>query len=283
MSCSLGESNTISRLSHRFEYVEKLPKTENQSDLRLVRIGVAVARSPALRIYYCNRESIGLAFRYIGVPSPQAVWAEMRAIEGIDGFVRLLEFLQNANLLLPIFDYTINEMIGNPRHSRMITNAVDEFSVFIRELSAAGFEYDTGRKRLIATVGHETESQQIISRLDSMLSKLDPKLVETHKGAWDALQSNSRDQSRQTIASARELLNDVITRLGSGATRKEKIRSVMKSESRTEVMEAFANLVDALYGFASGEYHTESNYDDALFVLTTTEQTLFHLLNAAGF
>jgi len=57
----------------------------------------------------------------------------------------------------------------------------------------------------------------------------------------------------------------------------------MKSESRTEVMEAFANLVDALYGFASGEYHTESNYDDALFVLTTTEQTLFHLLNAAGF
>jgi hypothetical protein len=148
-----------------------------------------------------------------------------------------------------------------------------------RFLAMDGLYFDKGSKTLKPTVGHVDEEKTTISKLDEFLRNLDIRFYNMHNGIWDAIFSGGADAYRGAIASCRELLRQVIDTLASsGNTRKEKLESILGSTFRASLCDSIADLVNELYGFLSGQEHTDPSYDDMILAVRLTEYMLNYLM-----
>lgn len=134
------------------------------------------------------------------------------------------------------------------------------------------------KQRLAPTRERDVE---IISELKSMLRSIDPRYEKMYDGAYDALRSKSKDNLRQSISSMRELLRQIIDQLGTGSTRKEKVKSILGSDTESKLANHLADVVDDVYALQSREEHTDPQYDNALYAIKTGEYTLHHILKHA--
>lgn len=148
-----------------------------------------------------------------------------------------------------------------------------------RYLAKDGLHYDADTGRFQQSLNLVEEEQKQMSELDSMLEKIDPKLVELHQGAWDAISKGGKDSYRQAISSARELLRQTIDKKArAGSTRKEKIKEILGSKAQAQVVEAVGKVVDEIYGLQSAQEHTQSDYLNAIFTVRLTEHALYYIL-----
>jgi DNA-binding ferritin-like protein (Dps family) len=122
---------------------------------------------------------------------------------------------------------------------------------------------------------------EVIFELKRLLRSRNSKFVEMYDGAYDALRSKSADKLRQSIASMRELLRQIINELGKGESRKAKVKSILGSDVEAELVNSLADVADKLYALQSREEHTEPRYDNALYAIKTCEYTLHYILKRA--
>jgi len=122
---------------------------------------------------------------------------------------------------------------------------------------------------------------EMMSELERMLNEIKPDFLRMFKGSWEALLSDNPDRYRQAISSMRELLRQVIDELSGakgGETRKERVRQILGRGSDTELVDALASTVDAIYDFQSSREHTQSDYESAIFVISEAEYVLYYIL-----
>jgi len=154
-----------------------------------------------------------------------------------------------------------------------------------RFLTRDGLQYDPKTARIIPSTGEPKIEEEISSELDKRLAKLGKRYVSMRKGVWDAISSGSEDSLRHATASSRELLRQVIDLLaGEGQgnlTRKDRIRQILHSESRTTVVNATADLVEGIYESQSASEHTESDLDTTILTAKMTEYCLLFILRKA--
>jgi hypothetical protein len=154
------------------------------------------------------------------------------------------------------------------------------FDDFMTDLQALGFKYTwRGGTNVSVTpmvLGGELEAHRV-DELDVMLGKINPELVETRKGAWNALVSNGEDSKRQAIASSRQLLAETLRLVGKGEHRADKVRSILSGRD-AEMVETVADLVDSIYNLMSKGEHEEPTFDRAFYVIELTEYSLHFLL-----
>lgn len=150
-----------------------------------------------------------------------------------------------------------------------------------RLLLRDGLTFDEKRGIVIPSTGNLTLEKGLASELDIMLNGLDEQFVKMHEGSWSALASGGHDNLRQSITSARELLRQVIDHLAPQEpemTRKQKVKSILGSESRAELVNSIGEIVDKIYAVQSASEHTEPNYETVVFTLKIVEDTLYYVL-----
>ena len=156
----------------------------------------------------------------------------------------------------------------------------EEIESINKSLAIDGLHFDKESKTLKPTVGHIDEEKAIMSKLDEFLASLDKRFYDMHKGIWDAISSGGADKYRWATASCRELLRQVIEKLASsGNTRREKLESILGSTFRARMCDSIANLVNDLYGFLSGQEHTEPSHEDVILAARLTEYTLDYIIS----
>lgn len=148
-----------------------------------------------------------------------------------------------------------------------------------------GLRYDPTTAQIITLSGQQLIEERISSELEDRLTKLGNHFAAMHKGIWDAISSGSEDSLRHATVSARELLRQVIDVLAGedqhNLTRKARIERILHSESRTEVVDAVACLVDAIYSSQSASEHTEPDFNTVILVAKMTEYCLLFILREA--
>jgi hypothetical protein len=154
---------------------------------------------------------------------------------------------------------------------------------FVEHLEPLGLDWDRKSNQVRPASTHPEAERIIRNELGSLLSRIDANYPNMLEGAWEAYYSDNRDRYRHTISSCRELLSQVTRRLTSDKKleRKERIRQILGSKHRTELVESAAALVDAIYNAQSAEEHTSPDQATALFVLVETEHVLYFLLKQA--
>ncbi len=180
-----------------------------------------------------------------------------------------LNYLNGSQNLLGF----ITELISA---NSLLKNSIAEIN---RYLIKDGLQYDADVGGFMQSLNLVEKEQRQMSELDNMLGKIDPKLVELHHGAWDAISKGGKDSFRQAISSTRELLRQTINKKAkAGSTRKEKIKEILGSKTQTEVVEAVGKVVDEIYALQSAQEHMQSDYLNAVFTLRITEHALYYIL-----
>lgn len=95
-----------------------------------------------------------------------------------------------------------------------------------------------------------------------MLNKLNPQLVETRRGAWDALLSPGADKETQSMSSSRKLLLDTLKLAGKGKKPEDRIRSILGG-LQVGVMEANVQFLISIYDAQSDAVHGTMDFDTA--------------------
>jgi hypothetical protein len=114
--------------------------------------------------------------------------------------------------------------------------------------------------------------------LKKLLQEIDPKYADMYEGAWQALESDNPERIRHSSSSLRKLVEQIVN-LGAGKTRKEKVKSILKSKHETELVNALIDLVIALSGVLNKGVHEDLEFDTALFTMKITEYLLQYVLN----
>ena len=151
--------------------------------------------------------------------------------------------------------------------------------------------------------GRQALSAGLLDALDTLLSQIDPGLLQMRHGAWSALAAQSPDSLQQAAHSMRELLRMVLERLAprevvaqaewhreGRVTRKEQVRWILEergqySQSTASVIDASCELVDALYARLSGIAHHGIQADllqQVSRLMRTAENALEELLSSAN-
>lgn len=262
-------------------------KIEPKPDLRIVRLVVSIAKETSLSEYYFELTSMRLACEYCGIDfHPANHYVEVMSYQTRYDITRdsLIWFLQklhgeDQNKFAKFISYTLGD-IFDPGQARYASERNREFRFLINNLRELGYQFEVKNPEgVVVTPVLPTPVEETITALDGKLKTINPNLVEIRKGAWSALHSESPDRYRQSIASSRELLNQTINALTDGKTRKEKVSKIL-GDSDAETVEAVCQLVGSLYSIQSkGTHGRDPNAEDALFVLNTTQLTLYFLLN----
>ncbi len=163
----------------------------------------------------------------------------------------------------------------------LITDHLD-FDDLNRSLGLDGYVYDPRKRIIIPIVGQAEKEIEIQTELEDRLSKLDASFVKIKRGIWDAISSGTSDNLRHALSSSRELLNQVINHLVEGnpekMTRKERVNKIIRSGSTSEVVNAVAKLVDALYATMSSKEHTQPDFESTVLTARMTEYCLLFVL-----
>jgi len=151
-----------------------------------------------------------------------------------------------------------------------------------RSLVRDGLQYDPMSGRIVPATGAPEEEKKLQTELDRRLWNLNPEFQRMHEGLWDAISSGSADKLRQANSSARELLRQTVDHLvGNGLekmSRKARIKRILQSESRGELVDAIAELVDQLYGAQSAQEHSRPDPDTVILTAKITEYCLLYVL-----
>lgn len=187
------------------------------------------------------------------------------------GLSQLFEFLYARGKLAEFF----TEML----RLKLFPENIDEFRSHLQPLGLDWYE-ETNRVQFTTT--RPEAERHLRTVLESLLDEVSPEFPRMLNGAWDAYYSDNPDKYRQTISSCRELLNQVITKLSKSESerleRKERVRRILGSKHKTELVESAAELVSVIYNVQSAEEHTSPEGPTALFVLAETEHILYFLL-----
>lgn len=261
----------------------ELEKGFDKPDLRITRLVVSIAKIPELREYFFNVSEMQLALRYFGfeVHHITTVYGRLTTASEIRIYLDKLTWFFDAlyaidmKLFRQLFEYALNDI-----WKRLIVMPAD-FDLFLRELHTLGYTYDAEKRQIQPVMGHEEEELKVLTELDSMLRKLDSKYVDMHLGAWDALLSRNPDNYRQSISSIRELLRQVLDQVGSGETRKEKVRSILASSTEAGLVDTLAEVIDKLYALQSAKEHAETEFESTLFAIREAEHVLYFILKRA--
>lgn len=252
-----------------------------ETDIRVIRLGVSIAKCPFLTQYYSDPENMKLASDYLGISfSPVfGVFAtEMVNRQSLTIFLDRL-YSSDPKMFSSFFTYTLRDIFrANGSYEDWGQEFRTPFDDFRKDLRALGFEITSTGVVPVVGVGVAEESQ-VTSALENMLADLNPSLVEMYRGAWEALLSGRADSDRQAIASARELLKHSLEILGGTGKWSEKISGILGGKD-TLTVKAVANLVETIYSLQSKGTHWEPKYERALFVIKLTEHTLFYLLKS---
>jgi hypothetical protein len=149
---------------------------------------------------------------------------------------------------------------------------------FVSHLRPLGLDWNKTTNEIRPTGAHPEAERLMESKLRQLLEKIDGSFPRMLRGAWEAYYSDNPDRYRQAVTSCRELLTDVIQKLGGSGTRRQRIEQILDSESRAQVVDATVSLVQALYGIQSAQQHDEPDQATALFALVETEHILHFLL-----
>ena len=149
---------------------------------------------------------------------------------------------------------------------------------FLDRLQPLGLDWDPTSNRIRPTATRPQEEHTIRTELDSLLMEVDGIFPKMLRGALEAYYSDNPDRYRHCITSCRELLRQVMDKLGEGKTRREKIQHIIGSSSTAEVVDAAASLVVSICDAQSAGTHASIGQSTALFVLVETEHVLYFLL-----
>lgn len=256
-------------------------------DQRIDRLVVAVAKSKDLKDYFFDDSQINLCMRYFGLETHY-----FRNLNDIADFLYSLYF-RDPEKFRELIQYILKEIIEKygplvivskkPFRLADPKEVFDGFDRFLKELNVLGFDYDYDKCRVVSTVGHTKEDNQVKTVLEEMLDRLNPKYRDMLQGAWESFLSDNKDKNRQTLTSLRELTRMVIDQLvPKETTRKDRIRRIIASEKEEKLTESLVDTIAKLQDLHSKNVHTKPDYDSTLFALKTTEYLLFFLLKKAG-
>jgi hypothetical protein len=236
-----------------------------------------MTKDPSLAKFLKDRQNVESALLYAGYPATAI--QEIRQIredlgddlEVLTGIFLDAQTMNNLYRLGTLAHFLTEMLRTGARPKRK-----DEFARHLRPL---GLEWDRTTDDVLPTSTHPEVESLLAGRLEKLLEKIDPDLPNKLRGAWTAYYSENPDRYRHVVSSCRELLSDVTKRLGGNGQRKQRVRAILGSTSRAEVVEAAAILVDRLYDLQSAQEHVESDETTALFTLVETEHVLYFLLS----
>ena len=238
------------------------------TDITVMRLAITMTRDVRLSQFLGNRREVRDALLYAGLSSdivreydPQQLSSDPIVLAD------LLETLDQLALLVPFLAGVLRA--AKPSNAREFHN----------HLQPLGLGYDLMTNQIRTTRSHTEAERTVRTELDQILVRIDPGFPERLRGAWEAYYSSNPDRYRQAVASAREAFNEILQRLGGSGTRRERVRRILQSESRTELVEAAANLVDRLYDLQSAQEHRDPDQPTALYVLVETEHVLYYVLS----
>jgi len=156
----------------------------------------------------------------------------------------------------------------------------DNPDAFHNHLQPLGMDWNEAEKRVEPTTTRPEAEKELRTALEASLAQIGEDFPAMLNGAWEAYYSDNPDRYRHVVSSCRELLNQVTKELigGEALDRKERVRRILGSRHKTELVESAADLVDAIYSAQSAEEHTSPDQSMALFVLVETEHILYFLL-----
>jgi len=181
----------------------------------------------------------------------------------------ILNNLQGSERILGVI---VELVAANPLSS-------EDIKEINRYLVRDGLRYDSEKNTIYPFMRGMEEEKKITNELDELLIKIDPNFAKIHNGAWEALSSGTGDSYRQSISSARELLNQVLRTLAPGEmTRRKRIKQILGSSRRAKLLDAISKVVEELYAQLSTGEHTTPNLLDTMLALKLTEYTLYYIL-----
>lgn len=238
-------------------------------DVPIIQLSVTMIRDQAIRAFLSRQDNVRDAFLYAGLSVQAALGIEyLGAQDPVNLAMGIQMALQRGTL-----DSILTQML------RMGMRPSDRKALAFH-LRALGLEWNM-KTNEVRFIGVHPEAEQLTRvELNRRLDNVDHDFSNRLRGAWETYFSQNPDRYRQAIASCRELLDDVIERLGGCGERKRKenVRTILGSRSRAEVVAAVVNLVDSLYGVQSDQQHHEPDERTALFALMETEHVLYFLL-----
>jgi hypothetical protein len=267
----------------RKEFVREQGVSEPKVDIRVVRLVVSIMQCEQLSYGFLNMQKVDFALTRYAIDSTpiEQTYSDFgitqKSLEGFFEHLRRTSQAKFAGFVSYLVRNVFAEYNPPPYWSRINQT---HFEDFVRDLQALGFKYEwSGGTEIALTpivIDNEGEAR-LIDELDRMLLKVNPTLVETRRGAWNALLSGSEDSDRQAIASSRQLLAETLRTAGTGKDREERVRSILKDKD-AEMVEAVAKLVDSVYDLQSKGEHAKPNFDRALYVIKLTEYSLHYIL-----
>lgn len=233
-----------------------------------MRLAITMTRDVNLRHVLGNRLVVRDALLYAGLSSDIVRDYNLQHLS--DDPIVLAVLLEDLDELVLLVSFLAEILrVAKPSNAREFHN----------HLQPLGLGYDLMTNQIRTTRSHTEAERTVRTELDQMLARIDPGFPERLRGAWEAYYSSNPDRYRQAVASARETFNEILQRVGGSGTRKERVRKILQSESRTELVEAAANLVDRLYYLQSAQEHRDPDQPTALYVLVETEHVLYYVLS----
>jgi hypothetical protein len=254
-------------------------------DIRVERLVVSIMQCDLLKYYYLATDKMDLACRYnaIGYTPFESVdhYSSTTPQDSLGMFFDQLR--NNPAKFAGFMTYTLRNMF---LESSLLSDWSPKdkafFSDFENDLLSLGFKVDIGigdNVSVTPTVIGGPEDTRILDELDKMLTKLDPQLVETRRGAWDALLSRSADKETQSMSSSRKLLLDTVKLAGKGKRPEDQIRSILGGKEISVIRTSVEFLI-SIYDTQSNGVHGTLDLDTAILVIKLTEYGLYFLLKS---
>jgi hypothetical protein len=236
-----------------------------------------MTRDASLNKFLKNRSDVESALLYAGYPTTSLQEFQSIREDLGDDFGFITGQFVDAKMMDDVYRLgTLALFLTAMLRTGVRPKLKDEFERHLRPL---GLVWDKAADE-IRPLGTHPEMESVVgARLEEMLGKFDISFTTKLRGAWTAYYSENPDRYRHVMSSCRELLNDVTRRVGGKGKRGQRIRKILGSKSRAEVVEDAARLVNSLYGLQSAQEHTEPDEATALFALVETEHILYFLLS----
>jgi hypothetical protein len=255
-------------------WISTVQRALTEPNIRLKQLAVTLCRDRSWRNKSGLRRFVTDALLYVGVPLTDVEGFESYDFTDPINLATLLDYLDDKGLLPQFLTQMLRDYRPDPPFAQQ---------AFEEHLPPLGLDWVKVSKQVRPTSTHPEAERIIRNELGHLLSEVDADYPNMLEGAWEAYYSKNPDRYRHTISSCRELLSQVTRRLTSNKKmeRKERIRQILGSKHRTELVESAAALVASIYDAQSAEEHTSPDQATASFVLVETEHILYFLLKQA--